>query len=657
MPLQSGSSQEVISKNIAELIRSGHPQKQAAAIAYKEARDDAIAAPPRAAGVIFVAPDGAVLLLCRSEQETNYGGHWALPGGKAEEGETAWWCAVRECEEEIGSANRHAWVGEPTVVDEVPTPNGMIFTTFVQPVRYRFTPEIDAEHCGYCWVKAGNYPAPMHPQVARVLGALFPEAVEAMDAIEEIEEKGKSIAKEEAEERENLKKSLNKLRPYMYEQNEEEGEEGEAGEGAAPAVGDTVVNASDSMAMDRSTVRTIDQDGHLRVEITPISKANVCPYVGKEIPNWRSLGLEQETVYQLYRDPEELAKGAKSFAGKPLLLVHTPSSADSHPRSVTVGAVGDNVIFDPPYLKAPLTVWDGEAIGLIERDEQRELSSSYRYDPVMISGVTPEGVPYQGRMTNIRGNHVAMVVNGRAGSDVLVVDNMPAGLAATTPNSAIPAAGAKRAAAHEEEEPNMADKTAKDRAKDEAGFLEGIKGKLSADEYKALDEMLKAGKANDEEEDDKAKDEEETEEVVVKKSETEDKAKDEEKDGKKADDEEEEKVSKTAMDSAISKSVASAVAEERKAQAAIREAERFVQPWTGTLAVAFDSADAVYRHAIEAQGRDVKGVHPSAYRTILEMLPKPGSRISTPRVAMDSKSGSSFMERFPDAAKIAVRLK
>src|SRR5690349_3171627 len=39
MPLQKGSSQEVISANIAELIRAGHPKDQAAAIAYKMAGD------------------------------------------------------------------------------------------------------------------------------------------------------------------------------------------------------------------------------------------------------------------------------------------------------------------------------------------------------------------------------------------------------------------------------------------------------------------------------------------------------------------------------------------------------------------------------------------------------------------------------------------
>jgi len=36
-PLKKGSSKSAISKNIAELVRSGRPQKQAIAIAYDKA--------------------------------------------------------------------------------------------------------------------------------------------------------------------------------------------------------------------------------------------------------------------------------------------------------------------------------------------------------------------------------------------------------------------------------------------------------------------------------------------------------------------------------------------------------------------------------------------------------------------------------------------
>lgn len=40
MPLAKGNSKEIVSKNIAELIKAGHTPEQAAAIAYKEARDE-----------------------------------------------------------------------------------------------------------------------------------------------------------------------------------------------------------------------------------------------------------------------------------------------------------------------------------------------------------------------------------------------------------------------------------------------------------------------------------------------------------------------------------------------------------------------------------------------------------------------------------------
>jgi hypothetical protein len=73
-------------------------------------------------------------------------------------------------------------------------------------------------------------------------------------------------------------------------------------------------------------------------------------------------------------------------------------------------------------------VQDADAIGKIERGEFKELSCSYRYTPDFTPGEV-DGVAYDFIMRDIKGNHVALVPRGRAGSDVAVADSMPAGLA------------------------------------------------------------------------------------------------------------------------------------------------------------------------------------------------------------------------------------
>ena len=180
-----------------------------------------------------------------------------------------------------------------------------------------------------------------------------------------------------------------------------------------------------TIAFDKSSVRSYDKDGRLHVAVTPISKANVCKYLGREIPGWDSLGLDPNKVYNMYRDPAELEKGAASFNNLPLLKKHIQVSADAPMKDDVVGSIGSDVHFDAPYLKASLCVWDSEAIALIDAQKLDELSSAYHYTPVMEPGTTPEGEAYDGRMTNILGNHLALVEVGRAGPDVVVADSNP----------------------------------------------------------------------------------------------------------------------------------------------------------------------------------------------------------------------------------------
>ena len=177
------------------------------------------------------------------------------------------------------------------------------------------------------------------------------------------------------------------------------------------------------LAFDR-TARRIDADGRLHVDRSHISKATVNPYYGKEIPGHEALGLVPDKVYRLLRDPVELERGAPTFARLPILSKHVPVTAEDHQPNLVVGSIGSEIAFTPPYLDADLCIWDAAAIAGIETDKVRELSCAYRYVPVMEPGEF-EGQPYDGRMTEIQGNHLALVEVGRAGSDVVVADRNP----------------------------------------------------------------------------------------------------------------------------------------------------------------------------------------------------------------------------------------
>ena len=165
----------------------------------------------------------------------------------------------------------------------------------------------------------------------------------------------------------------------------------------------------------------------MHVSKTPISKANVCKYRGDEIPGYESLGLDANKWYNVYRDPEELAKAASTFNNKPLLNTHLPFSIVSPPKDAIVGMTGDDAVFEFPYLYNSMTIYDGNQQAGIESGQHREISSSYYWTPVLKSGISPEGEEYDIVMTDLVCNHVAIVPDGRAGSDVLVYDSKPKG--------------------------------------------------------------------------------------------------------------------------------------------------------------------------------------------------------------------------------------
>jgi uncharacterized protein len=461
--------------------------------------------------------------------------------------------------------------------------------------------------------------------------------------------------------------------------------------------------SAEKLALDRSSVRTYDQDGRLRVSVANLSKSNVCPYLGSEIPDNEALGLDPKKVYQLLRDPEELAKAVPTFNGVPLLNTHVPSTAWDHPAGKVVGATGTDAVFEAPYLKNSLIVWTADAIQGIESGEQQELSCGYRYRAEMTPG-SHEGVNFDGRMVEILGNHVALVAAGRAGSDVIVGDSQIEKETGMTKVKALSRRAAMaRGALMVALKPTM---LAKDAKLDYGAMLQGvtvanwkeskakiiaaIKPKIAADaDVQELVNLLDMLDGETDGADDEppavaapAVDADPLEEVLAMlKGKVSDEelaaigeklkalkpapAVDADPAAKKPDADpadNKDMVSKSAMDAALkaasdkaSKDIkAAADSAEKNTMArlrSIREAEDATTPYVGRLTGAFDSAEAVYRSALDSMGVKHDGIHESALRAVLEAHPKPGE--TRRQMAQDARP-EGFATRFPALAAVRV---
>lgn len=406
------------------------------------------------------------------------------------------------------------------------------------------------------------------------------------------------------------------------------------------------------IALDRASVRRVDVDGHLHVERANISKANVCPYYGREIPNWQALGLDGGKVYKLLRDPDELARAASTFAGKPLLDEHNPTVAsDRHPHGQVVGSIGTDVVFDGTYLTAPLSVWDGDSIARIEDNSQRQLSPGYRYRADMTPG-TYQGIAYDGKMCDIVGNHLALVREGRTGPDVVIGDGrleMPKMLKsrmALMVNGAVAALVRPRMAADAQIdlEPAFTDVTAANLVEQREAIAgrvveiaqDGLADGLTLDTADVL-LAIDAVAATETDDDDAIPDARPT--PAPRRRQT--------------------PAPVAGLDeAAVTSRIAEATAATRSATlaeaAAIRTAEREVAPVVGEIA-AMNSAAGVYGFALDEMKVDRKGVPDAALGALFRAAYRPDA--APKPLALDhaaiQASRTGFAERFPTAGKLA----
>lgn len=419
----------------------------------------------------------------------------------------------------------------------------------------------------------------------------------------------------------------------------------------------------------KPSMRTKDDNGFLHVALTPISKATVNPYLGKEIPFSDEHGFDPEKIYYALRPADELEKAANTFNGLPLLLEHHEINAENPAKEWVVGSVGTDAVFEAPYLKNSMTVTDAQAIGYIEDGQAAEISCCYSYDPDFTSGefteVDGSKVHYDLIMRNIKGNHVALVPEGRAGHDVKVADSMNAVKYSNVNERRMdnmngipideflakfmPLASDEEKAAAKSELEKMGE--TKD---EEPTFAEGVKygEEVEKEEPKKLDseheaEGMEKKLDGDEAIEEEAKDACKDEELPVDEDNLDELMKDpkfkaafemgvrygekrEKADPAKIDsDHEREGMEKALGEDSMKKIHDSVMAKMRGMNAAAKK----VRPLVGEISdpFAFDSAEAIYKFALEKTGVAVRKYPASAYAGMVDVMCS-----SRPAMASDS---------------------
>lgn len=167
-------------------------------------------------------------------------------------------------------------------------------------------------------------------------------------------------------------------------------------------------------------MKQIDHNQFWLIKDNPITKAGVFPYLGKQI----SPELEPDKIYQVYRPAEEIRKAADTFKLVPLVDNHTMVGKDFTPAEEkgVHGVLGEEIKEKDGVLYADVKIFSESLKNLIQNGK-KELSLGYfcEYD------LTPgeyHGVHYDAVQRGLRGNHIALVDNGRMGHDVRVMDSM-----------------------------------------------------------------------------------------------------------------------------------------------------------------------------------------------------------------------------------------
>lgn len=175
---------------------------------------------------------------------------------------------------------------------------------------------------------------------------------------------------------------------------------------------DTVTMVGDS----RTTA-----DGYMVADVQ-IARTGIQNYRGAE------MGRPDLSTVRVYRPADEVfhADALASIAHRPVTLDH-PSEAvtAANWKKHSVGQIGGEVARDGDYIRVPMVLMDQSAIAQVQAGK-RQLSVGYTAQIDWTSGTTPDGQTYDAVQRGIRGNHLAIVDQARAGPQCRIGDQWSA---------------------------------------------------------------------------------------------------------------------------------------------------------------------------------------------------------------------------------------
>jgi uncharacterized protein len=182
--------------------------------------------------------------------------------------------------------------------------------------------------------------------------------------------------------------------------------------------------AGDDESATGESKRIADGNGWVEIKGNPLSKVGVFPYSGNQL----GPEFEQDKIYQVFRSEKELSdpETLESFKLLPFIDDHVMLGTEADglvpaEQKGVHGIIGEDVYFESPYLKGNIKVFSEQLSSRI-KNGKKELSIGYKCLYELQSGVY-DGISYDAIQTSIRGNHLALVEEGRAGPDVAVLDH------------------------------------------------------------------------------------------------------------------------------------------------------------------------------------------------------------------------------------------